>query len=101
MLDARAEARTQLAREAAHAGAEGAVLADSYESVSEHECYLVEGGRDHVVRNTYLGTGIARFSKSAERPGPGALPILRLDRNRYTDSRATTRTPARTNVETP
>ena len=50
-----------------------------------------------MVRSTFLGTGIARFSKSAERPGPGALPILRLDRNRYTDSRARTQS----NVEMP
>jgi len=79
-VDTRAEARMQLAREAARVGAEVAVLENTYERISEHECYLVQGGRDHVVRTTFVGTGLVRLTnqRATDDPSEGPLAILRL-----------------------
>lgn len=79
VLDTRGEARLSLAREAAEVGAEAAILEDTYERITEHECYLVEGGHDHVVRTTFVGTGLVRLGGRARRgPVHASLPILRL-----------------------
>lgn len=80
VLDTRAEARRSLAREAATVGAEAAILEDTYERISEHECYLLEGGHDHVVRTTFVGTGLVELPerRGHKSSAPQALPILRL-----------------------
>lgn len=77
--DTRAQARLALARAAASAGASFAVLAQHSDHVTEHECALVEGGHDHVMRSTFLGTGVVSATRTLRQPDvPTPLPILRL-----------------------
>jgi hypothetical protein len=78
--DTRAEGRLALARAAASAGATFAVLSTHYDRVTEHECMLVEGGHDHVMRSTFVGTGVVAVPRRGG-PAPDTLtplPIMRL-----------------------
>jgi hypothetical protein len=51
--------------------------------VRERECPVQEGRRDHIVEATVIGTGITRFSRSAEAdPGGRTLAIMSLDPQR-------------------
>ncbi len=81
-IDTRAEARLALARAAASAGSTLAVLATHTDQVSEHECQIMEGGRDHVMRTTFVGTGVVEVGRGAGHDLPDALPIMRLSDRR-------------------
>jgi uncharacterized protein YbjQ (UPF0145 family) len=88
--DTRHDARQELAKDVRRLGAEGVVIADMDLRVSERECPVSEGNRDHIVESTVIGTAIARFSRPAETGGRPALAIMSLDPQR--------RQAARTNI---
>jgi uncharacterized protein YbjQ (UPF0145 family) len=80
--DTRHDARTQLQADVNRLGAEGVVIADMDLQVRERECPAQEGGRDHIVEATNIGTAIVRFSTHSERQGRSSLAILSLDPQR-------------------
>ncbi len=83
--EARHDARVQLEREVKRLGAEGVVIADMEMRVSERECPVQEGRRDHIVEVTIIGTSIARFTRHPVEPGrhhEPSLAILSLDPQR-------------------
>jgi uncharacterized protein YbjQ (UPF0145 family) len=83
--DARHDARVQLEQEVRHIGAEGVVVRDMEMRVSERECPVQEGRRDHIVEATIIGTSIARFARHGTGPGrhhKPSLAILSLDPQR-------------------
>jgi uncharacterized protein YbjQ (UPF0145 family) len=88
--DARHDARQELHKDVKRLGAEGVVIAAMDMRVSERECPVQEGGRDHIVEATNIGTAIVRFSRPAEVRGAPALAIMSLDPQR--------RQAARTNI---
>ncbi len=88
--ETRHDARQELAKDVKRLGAEGVVIADMGLRVSERECPVSEGTRDHIVEATTIGTAIARFSRSHEVGARPALAIMSLDPKR--------RQAARTNI---
>jgi uncharacterized protein YbjQ (UPF0145 family) len=80
--DARHDARQRLTADVKRLGAEGVVVASMDMRVRERECPAQEGGRDHIVETTNIGTAIVRFSRHSERPGASSLAILSLDPRR-------------------
>lgn len=80
--DARHDARTQLTADVKRLGGQGVVVAGMDLRVRERECPAQEGGRDHVVEATNIGTAIVRFSDHSERTGPTPLAIMSLDPQR-------------------
>jgi uncharacterized protein YbjQ (UPF0145 family) len=88
--DTRHDARQELAKDVRRLGADGVVIAEMGIRVSERECPVSEGVRDHIVEATSIGTAIARFSKTAEKAAKPALAIMSLDPQR--------RQAARTNI---
>jgi uncharacterized protein YbjQ (UPF0145 family) len=88
--DTRHDARQELAKDVRRLGAEGVVIAAMDLRVSERECPVSEGTRDHIVEATSIGTAITRFSRPAETVGKPALAIMSLDPQR--------RQAARTNI---
>ena len=82
--EGRHDARIQLEREVRQIGAEGVVIADMQMRVSDRECPVAEGGRDHIVEVTIIGTSIARFA-APQKPEHGREPsiaVLSLDPQR-------------------
>jgi hypothetical protein len=65
-----------------HMGAEGVVIADMQMRVSERECPMQEGRRDHIVETTIIGTAIARFAPSSGHERQPTLAVLSLDPQR-------------------
>jgi len=80
--EGRHDARIQLEREVRQQGAEGVVIADMNMRVSERECPMQEGSRDHIVETTIIGTSIVRFSASAAQERKPSLAVLSLDPQR-------------------
>ena len=80
--DARHDARTQLSADVKRLGGQGVVVAGMEMRVRERECPAQEGGRDHVIEATNIGTAIVRFSDQSERRGPAPLAIMSLDPQR-------------------
>ena len=80
--EGRHDARIQLQREVRHMGAEGVVIADMQLRVSERECPMQEGRRDHIVETTIIGTAIARFAPSVGHERQPTLAVLSLDPQR-------------------
>ena len=80
--EGRHDARIQLQREVRHMGAQGVVIADMQLRVSERECPMQEGRRDHIVETTIIGTAIARFAPSSGRERQPTLAVLSLDPQR-------------------
>jgi uncharacterized protein YbjQ (UPF0145 family) len=81
--EARHDSRRQLEADVKRLGAEGVVIASMEMRVRERECPVQEGRRDHIVEATVIGTGITRFSRSAEVHGGGrTLAIMSLDPQR-------------------
>ena len=82
----------QLEREVRRLGAEGVVIADMQTRVSERECPMSEGRRDHIVETTLIGTSIARFGapragrlssrRVPEHEGKPSIAVLSLDPQR-------------------
>jgi uncharacterized protein YbjQ (UPF0145 family) len=78
----RHDARDELERDVRQLSAEGVVIQRMDMRISEQECPAQEGGRDHIVEVTIVGTAITHFAKprrSAERP---SLAVLSLDPQR-------------------
>jgi len=72
----RQEARRRLESDVRRLGADGVVIASMGLRVSERDCPVAVGRRDHIVEATVIGTAIARFASS----GPcGARTVLSLD----------------------
>jgi uncharacterized protein YbjQ (UPF0145 family) len=88
--ETRHDARQELAKDVKRLGAEGVVIAAMDMRVSERECPVAEGARDHIVEATTIGTAITRFSRPVESTGRPALAIMSLDPQR--------RQAARTNI---
>jgi len=80
--EGRHDARVQLERDVTRIGAEGVVIADMQLRVSERECPMSEGRRDHIVETTILGTAIARFTARSDHERQPSLAILSLDPQR-------------------
>ena len=80
--EVRHDARVQLEADVKKIGAEGVVIASMEMRVRERECPVQEGRRDHIVEATTIGTGITRFSRSAERSSRPTLAIMSLDPQR-------------------
>ena len=80
--EGRHDARVQLHREVRQLGAEGVVIADMQLRVSERECPVQEGRRDHIVETTIIGTAIARFTDKSDHERQPSLAILSLDPQR-------------------
>src|SRR3984885_5441868 len=81
--DVRHDSRRQLEADVKKIGAEGVVIADMEMMVRERECPVQEGRRDHIVEATVIGTGITRFSRTAEAHAGGrTLAIMSLDPQR-------------------
>jgi uncharacterized protein YbjQ (UPF0145 family) len=80
--DTRHDARQQLSADVKRIGGEGVVIADMDMRVRERECPAQEGGRDHIVEATTIGTAIVRFSTHTEQRGGSALAIMSLDPER-------------------
>ncbi|MFF4341706.1 heavy metal-binding domain-containing protein [Kitasatospora sp. NPDC001540] len=64
----RADARTQLHRQAAQRGGDGVVLAASTLRVREEHCLARDKQTDHVAESTLLGTSVARFATAPAEP---------------------------------
>lgn len=79
--ETRHDARHQLERDVARLGADGVVVQQMTMRISEQECRVREGARDHIAEVSIIGTAIARFSSAAVRP-PGSLAVLSLDPQR-------------------
>ena len=90
--EGRHDARVQLERDVRRLGAEGVVIADMQLRVSERECPMAEGRRDHIVETTIIGTSIARFGAARarrlssrrvpEHEGKPSIAVLSLDPQR-------------------
>ncbi|MGA9834862.1 MAG: heavy metal-binding domain-containing protein, partial [Trebonia sp.] len=79
----RHDARRQLESDVQRLGAEGVVIAAVQLRVSQRDCPVSVGRRDHIAEATLIGTAIARFS----RPGLGdtqpALSVMPLGPRRH------------------
>ncbi|MBV9446813.1 MAG: heavy metal-binding domain-containing protein [Streptosporangiaceae bacterium] len=81
--EARHDSRRQLEADVKRLGAEGVVISGMEMRVRERECPVQEGRRDHIVEVTAIGSGITRFSRSAEGNQSGrTLAIMSLDPQR-------------------
>jgi uncharacterized protein YbjQ (UPF0145 family) len=82
VVDARHDARLQLARDVTRLGGEGVVIAEMEMRVRERECPVQEGRRDHIVEATSIGTAIVRFARREQEQTRPALAIMSLDPQR-------------------
>ena len=80
--EGRHDARVQLERDVRRIGAEGVVIADMNLRISERECPMQEGARDHIVETTIIGTAIVRFSAGQNPTGKPTIAVLSLDPQR-------------------
>ncbi|MEU8775530.1 heavy metal-binding domain-containing protein [Streptomyces sp. NPDC048606] len=78
----RHEARRQLALDAAKYGGDGLVVDDVELTVSESECSSAGYASDFIAEAAFVGTSIARFSRSGRPAGPTPLTMMRLERER-------------------
>jgi uncharacterized protein YbjQ (UPF0145 family) len=76
--ESRHEARRQLECDVQRSGAEGVVIASMQMRVHERDCPAQAGRCDHIVEATLLGTAVARFSRSGQRPAGPAVAIMPL-----------------------
>jgi uncharacterized protein YbjQ (UPF0145 family) len=74
----RHDARRQLESEVSRLGAEGVVIAAMQLRVSQRDCPVTVGRRDHIVEATLIGTAIARFSRAGPPHAGPALAVLPL-----------------------
>ena len=84
--ESRHEARRQLEGEVSRLGAEGVVIAAMQLRVSQQDCPVTLGRRDHIVEATLIGTAIARFSRAGRWHAGPALAVMSLDPQRRTGS---------------
>ena len=79
----RHDARRQLEREVRRLGAEGVVIAAMRLRVSQRDCPVTVGRRDHIVETTLIGTAIAGFSPAGRCHAGPALAVMSLDAQRH------------------
>ena len=79
----RHDARRQLESEVKRLGAEGVVIAAMQLRVSQRDCPVTVGRRDHVVETTLIGTAIAGFSPARRCHAGPALAVMPLDPQRH------------------
>jgi uncharacterized protein YbjQ (UPF0145 family) len=77
----RHDARHQLERDVQRIGGDGVVVQSMDMRVSERECPVQEGRRDHIIEATIIGTAVARFA-AARQAQPAPLAIMSLDPKR-------------------
>jgi uncharacterized protein YbjQ (UPF0145 family) len=81
--ESRRDARRRLEDDVKRLGAEGVVIASMRMRVSERDCPVTVGRRDHIVEATFIGTAIARFPRAGERrAGEGRTGQRRADERR-------------------
>jgi uncharacterized protein YbjQ (UPF0145 family) len=76
--ESRRDARRQLESDVRRLGAEGVVIAAMQLQVSQRDCPVTVGRRDHVVEATLIGTAIARFSRGQRSQAGPALAVMPL-----------------------
>ena len=81
--ESRHDARRQLEREVRRLGAEGVVIAAMQLRVSQRDCPVTVGRRDHIVETTLIGTAIAGFSPAGRCHAGPALAVMSLDAQRH------------------
>jgi uncharacterized protein YbjQ (UPF0145 family) len=81
--ESRHDARRQLEREVRRLGAEGVVIAAMRLRVSQRDCPVTVGRRDHIVETTLIGTAIAGFSPAGRCHAGPALAVMPLDQQRH------------------
>ena len=81
--ESRHDARRQLEREVRRLGAEGVVIAAMRLRVSQRDCPVTVGRRDHIVETTLIGTAIAGFSPAGRCHAGPALAVMSLDAQRH------------------
>jgi len=80
--ESRHDARLQLEVDVRRLGAEGVVIAAMQLRVSQRNCPVTVGRRDHIVEATLIGTAIARFSRARRHHAGPALTVMPLDLRR-------------------
>lgn len=93
----RQDARTQVARQARHTGADGLVLGGSGLQVWGESCFRARRRsdseqEDHIAEATLVGTAVAAFR--VRRPAARTLTVMPLDQNRRRDRTVTRGTPS-------
>jgi len=78
----RHDARLQLEVDVRRLGAEGVVIAAMQLRVSQRNCPVTVGRRDHIVEATLIGTAIAGFSRARRHHAGPALTVMPLDLRR-------------------
>jgi uncharacterized protein YbjQ (UPF0145 family) len=86
----RSQSRRELATDVSRHGADGVVVSSIDLNISERECPVTEGQRDHIVEATTIGTAIAKFRTTAQPERTGSLAIMSLDPERRAGRRAET-----------
>jgi uncharacterized protein YbjQ (UPF0145 family) len=76
----RQEARRQLENDVKRLGAEGVVIASMQLRVSEQNCPVAVGRRDHIVEATLIGTAVAGFSRAGRSAAGPTLAVMPLGR---------------------
>jgi uncharacterized protein YbjQ (UPF0145 family) len=74
----RQEARHQLENDVKRLGAEGVVIAAMQLRVSERDCPVAVGRRDHIVEATLVGTAVAGFPRTGRCQAGPALAVMPL-----------------------
>jgi uncharacterized protein YbjQ (UPF0145 family) len=78
----RHDARRQLESDVKRLGADGVVIATMQLQARQRDCPATVGRHDHIVEASLVGTAVARFSRTGQRPGGPALAIMSLDPQR-------------------
>ena len=86
----RAHARAELHENVRRTGADGVVVSSIDLNISERECPVTEGQRDHIVESTTVGTAIAKFRTTRQPARTGSLAIMSLDPERRAGRRRET-----------
>jgi uncharacterized protein YbjQ (UPF0145 family) len=79
----RHDATRQLESDVQRLGAEGVVIAAMQLRVSQRDCPVSVGRRDHIAEATLIGTAIARFSRPGLRDTGPALGVMPLGPRRH------------------
>jgi uncharacterized protein YbjQ (UPF0145 family) len=75
----RRDARGQLHKAVAAAGADGVVVEQITMQIEERECPSVEGAHDHVCEAVIVGTSIVSFGRPADADSRAPLAIMHLN----------------------
>ena len=78
VMQSRRDARRQLESDVKRLGAEGVVIAGMALRVSQRDCPVTVGRRDHIAEATLIGTAIVGFSATGRHhlaPAPTVMPI--------------------------